>query len=136
MLFNYYNKISFLFVLGLFLVPASSYACSTNSKKIDSTEKTNVKSEATFSKIDDSCESGNCKEKCCHKESNNCTHNNCNGNCNSTSSTGGFTFLSDVPFFEMKNNLFFLVLKKDNFYYLNSHFSVGFHPIWQPPKIG
>ena len=137
MLANYYKIISFLFVLGLFLVPVSVNACATANKKINSTEKANIKSEAAFSKLDDSCESGKCKQKCCHKKSQKCGHDNCNGNCNSTScTTGGFTFLSNVPFFEMKNNPLFLVLKKDNFYYLNSDYSFGFHPIWQPPKIG
>ena len=133
---NSYKILLFLFVLGLFLVPVSSSACSTTDKKINSTEKTDIKSTPTFSNIDNSCESGNCKQKCCHTESQKCTHNNCNGNCNSTScTTGGFTFLNNTSF-EVKNNLLFLVLKKDNFYYLNPNFSVGFYPIWQPPKIG
>lgn len=133
---HYYKIISFLFVLGLFLMPVSSYACATKVKKVHSAEKTVIKSTPTFSTIDNSCESGNCKEKCCHKEANKCTHNNCNGNCNSTSCTaGGFTFLSSTSF-EVKNSLFFLSLKNDNFYHLNPDYSVGFHPIWQPPKIG
>ncbi len=136
MLLHYYKIISFLFVLGLFLVPAPSYACATTGKKINSTEKTTVKSEVTFSTLDNSCESGTCEEKCCHEESSNCAHNSCNGNCSSTScTTGGFTFLNSTSF-EVKNNLLFLLLKKDNFYYLNPNFSVGFHRIWQPPKIG
>lgn len=118
-------------------MPVSSYACATKVKKVHSTEKTDIKSTATFSKIDNSCESGTCEEKCCHKESNNCAHNSCNGNCSSTScTTGGFTFLGNLPFYGVKNNLLFLLLKKDNFYHLNPDYSVGFHPIWQPPKIG
>lgn len=137
MVANYYKIISFLFVLGLFLVPVSSAACSTTHKKIDATEKTDQRFSATFSKLEGSCQRGNCKEKCCHEEPNSCTHDNCNGNCNSTScSVVGFSFLSNSPLLEAKNNLLFSALKKDGFYYLNSNYSFGYHPIWQPPKIG
>ena len=137
MLLHYYKIISFLFVLGIFLMPVSSYACATKVKKVHSTEKTDIKSTATFSNIDNSCESGTCEEKCCHEDSKNCAHNSCNGNCSSTScTTGGFTFLGNLPFYGVKNNLLFSLLKKDSFHYLNSDYSFGFQSIWQPPKIG
>ena len=129
---------TFIFVLGLLLVSTSFYEFQKNSNKVlKNTQKENVKITATFSKLEGSCEDGNCTEDCCNK-SKGCGHNDCDGNCNVTSC---FTIVSCaaayLPFLEIqKNESLFPSLKNSRFHYKNSFYSFGLHTIWQPPKIG
>lgn len=139
MMVNFFKLISFIFVLGLLLVPTSINACQKNSYKIiKEAKKTNVKTTATFSKLESSCENGTCTEGCCNKKSKSCGHDGCDGNCNVTSCfAGGFGSLCILSIFEVqKNNTDFSLFEKSFFHYINSEYSFGFYPIWQPPKIG
>lgn len=124
--------------MGLFLVSISVYAIQKDSNKVlKNIQKENVKIIATFSNLEGSCEDGNCTGDCCNK-SKGCGHDDCDGNCKVTSC---FTIVSCaaayLPFLEIqKNDRLFLSLTNNRFHYKNSFYFLGFHTIWQPPKIG
>ncbi|MDQ0477123.1 hypothetical protein QF004_001645 [Chryseobacterium sp. MDT2-18] len=133
-------KILFLsFTLALFLVPGISLACSKKDKQILKSEahaETFIKQ--SFAKFHPSCDSGDCKEECCHPKSHNCQTEGCSGNC-SGNLCGSFhyTILADSKFLEdSRNQAPAYDSNNSNFYYQNPSYSGGFHTIWQPPKIG
>ncbi|SEG04055.1 hypothetical protein SAMN05421847_1368 [Halpernia humi] len=135
---NYFKSISFIFLLGLFLVPTSIDACQKESYQATK-ELKKVKTHiiATFSKLESSCESGTCIEGCCDKKTKGCGHADCNGNCNVSSCfTGGSGASGTLENFKVQNNNTDLsLLEKSFFFYINSNYLAGIYPIWQPPKI-
>lgn len=133
-------KILFLsFTLALFLAPGISLACSKKDKQVFKSEahaETFIKQ--SFATIQPSCDSGNCKDECCHPKSHYCQTDGCSGNCSGNlCSTAQYTILADSKFLEdSKNEASGYEDKNANFFYQNPHYSGGFHTIWQPPKIG
>jgi len=125
--------------LALFLAPGISLACSKKDKQIFKSEahaKTFIKQ--SFAKFHPSCDSGDCKDECCHPQSHNCQSDGCSGSCSGNlCSSAQYTVLADSKFLEdSKNEAAAFGGKKANFYYLNPHYSGGFYTIWEPPKIG
>ena len=133
-------KILFLsFTLALFLAPGISLACSKKDKQVFKSKahaETFIKQ--SFATIQPSCDSGNCKDECCHPKSHNCQTDGCSGNCSGNlCSTAQYTILADSKFLEdSKNEASGYDDKNSNFFYQNPHYSGGFHTIWAPPKIG
>jgi len=133
-------KILFLFLtLALFLAPGISLACT---KKDQQAFKT-ATHEKTFSQqssgtVPASCESGDCKDECCHRKSHNCQSEGCSGNCSGNlCSSVQYTVLAESKFLEdSKNEVSAYDAQNADFYYQNPTYSGGFHSIWQPPKIG
>ena len=125
--------------LALFLAPGISQACSKKEKQVIKTatsSQTFIKQ--SFAQIQSSCDSGDCKEECCHPKSHNCQTDGCSGNCSGNlCSTAQYTILADSKFLEdSKNEASGYDDKNSNFFYQNPHYSGGFHTIWEPPKIG
>ena len=125
--------------LALFLAPGISLACSKKDKQIFKSEahaKTFIKQ--SFATMQPSCDSGDCKDECCHPQSHNCQSDGCSGSCSGNlCSSAQYTVLADSKFLEdSKNEAAAFGGKKANFYYLNPHYSGGFYTIWEPPKIG
>ena len=133
-------KILFLsFTLALFLAPGISLACSKKEKQLfKNRAHTETFIKQSFATIQPSCDSGNCKDECCHPKSHNCQTDGCSGNCSGNlCSTAQYTILADSKFLEdSKNEASGYEDKNANFFYQNPHYSGGFHTIWQPPKIG
>ena len=133
-------KILFLsFTLALFLAPGISQACSTKEKQVIKTatsSQTFIKQ--SFAQIQPSCDSGDCKEECCHPKSHNCQTEGCSGNCSGNlCSSAQYTLLVYSNFLEDSNTeASGYYSKNSNFFYQNPHYSGGFHTIWAPPKIG
>lgn len=133
-------KILFLsFTLALFLVPGISLACSKKEKQLfKNGAHTETFIKQSFATIQPSCDSGNCKDECCHPKSHNCQTEGCTGNC-SGNLCGSFqyTVIAESKFLEdSKNEASGYDDKNSNFFYQNPHYSGGFHTIWEPPKIG
>lgn len=125
--------------LALFLAPEISQACSTKEKQVIKTatsSQTFIKQ--SFAQIQPSCDSGDCKDECCHPKSHNCQTEGCSGNCSGNlCSSAQYTVLADSKFLEdSKNEDSGYYSNNSNFYYQNPHYSGGFHTIWEPPKIG
>lgn len=125
--------------LALFLAPGISQACSKKEKQVIKTansSQTFIKQ--SFAQIQPSCDSGDCKEECCHPKSHNCQTDGCSGNCSGNlCSTAQYTILADSKFLEdSKNEASGYDDKNSNFFYQNPHYSGGFYTIWEPPKIG
>lgn len=125
--------------LALFLMPGISFACSKKDKQLFKTQahaKNFIKQ--SFAKMKPSCESGDCKDQCCYSKSQSCKTEKCTGDCcgdicGSAQNNG----LANSKFLEDYNSQAIAYDDKNsNFYYQNPHYSVGFHTIWQPPKIG
>jgi hypothetical protein len=133
-------KILFLsFTLALFLAPGISLAYSKKEKQLfKNRAHTETFIKQSFATIQPSCDSGNCKDECCHPKSHNCQTDGCSGNCSGNlCSTAQYTILADSKFLEdSKNEASGYEDKNANFFYQNPHYSGGFHTIWQPPKIG
>ena len=133
-------KILFLsLTLALFLAPGISQACSKKEKQVIKTatsSQTFIKQ--SFAQTQPSCDSGDCKEECCHPKSHNCQTDGCSGNCSGNlCSTAQYTILAYSKFLEdSKNEASGYDDKNSNFFYQNPHYSGGFHTIWEPPKIG
>ena len=125
--------------LALFLAPGISQACSKKEKQVIKTatsSQTFIKQ--SFAQIQPSCDSGDCKEECCHPKSHNCQTDGCSGSCSGNlCSSAQYTVLADSKFLEdSKNEASGYEDKNANFFYQNPHYSGGFHTIWEPPKIG
>ena len=133
-------KILFLsFTLALFLAPGISLAYSKKEKQLfKNRAHTETFIKQSFATIQPSCDSGNCKDECCHPKSHNCQTEGCTGNC-SGNLCGSFqyTVIAESKFLEdSKNEASADNSNNSNFYYQNPSYSGGFHTIWQPPKIG
>ena len=125
--------------LALFLAPGISQACSTKEKQVIKTatsSQTFIKQ--SFAQIQPSCDSGDCKDKCCHTKSHNCQTEGCSGNCSGNlCSSAQYTLLVYSNFLEdSKTEASGYYSKNSNFYYQNTHYSCEFHTVWKPPKIG
>ena len=125
--------------LALFLAPGISLACSKKDKQIFKSEahaKTFIKQ--SFATMQPSCDSGDCKDDCCHPKSHNCQTEGCSGNCSGNlCSSAQYTVLADSKFLEeSKKEASGYSNINSNFYYQDPHYSGGFHTIWEPPKIG
>ena len=125
--------------LALFLAPGISLACSKKDKQVFKSEahaKTFIKQ--SFAKFHPSCDSGDCKDECCHPQSHNCQTEGCSGSCSGNlCSSAQYTVLADSKFLEdSKKEASGYDDKNSNFFYQNPHYSCGFHTVWIPPKIG
>lgn len=134
-------KILFLFLtLALFLAPGISFACSKKDQQgfKTSTNDQTFSQQPSSSTEPASCESGDCKDECCHPKSHNCQTEGCSGNCSGNlCSSVQYTVLANSKFLEdSKNEVSAYDAQNADFYYQNPHYSGGFHTIWQPPKIG
>ena len=133
-------KILFLsFTLALFLAPGISLACSKKDKQVFKSKahaETFIKQ--SFAKFHPSCDSGYCKDECCHPKSHNCQTEGCSGNCSGNlCSSAQYTLLVYSNFLEDSNTeASGYYSKNSNFYYQNPHYSCEFHTVWIPPKIG
>lgn len=117
--------IAFLILIGFFLTPIQSYACGTESEKVE-----------TFceKQLDSGVEKGNS----CDTEKGQCDEHgkDCGGNCGKSdchcpSNSTNFT----IPFFAQLGPTK-IILSKPKFYYQEAYYSTGFRSIWLPPKIG
>ena len=133
-------KILFLsFTLALFLAPGISLACSKKEKQLfKNRAHTETFIKQSFATIPPSCDSGDCKDKCCHPKSHNCQTEGCSGNCSGNlCSSAQYTLLVYRNFLEdSKTEASGYYSKNSNFYYQNPHYSCEFHTVWIPPKIG
>lgn len=117
--------IALLALIGFFLTPVQSYACGTESEKIETS-------------CDKQSDSDVGKENCCDTEKVLCgAHGkDCDGkcgdsNCHCPSSSISFT----IPFFAQLSQTK-IIVSKPKFYYQEAYYSSGFLSIWLPPKIG
>jgi hypothetical protein len=118
----------FLFALGLFLLPSSSYACGNTTAKTSCEKKVTSKEKKTTS--DQNCCSSNHNGDHTHQHG-------CNGKCDPsgcTTSTLHFSLLSANEF-EFQNNAFNFSVENPIPYYKNLSISDGYTSIWLPPKI-
>ena len=133
-------KILFLsFTLALFLAPGISLSCSKKEKQLfKNRAHTETFIKQSFATIHPSCDSGDCKDKCCHPKSHNCQTEGCSGNCSGNlCSSAQYTLLVYSNFLEdSKTEASGYYSKNSNFYYQNPHYSCEFHTVWIPPKIG
>ena len=125
--------------LALFLAPGISQACNKKEKQVIKTatsSQTFIKQ--SFAQIQPSCDSDDCKDKCCHTKSHNCQTEGCSGNCSGNlCSSAQYTLLVYRNFLEdSKTEASGYYSKNSNFYYQNPHYSCEFHTVWKPPKIG
>ena len=112
-------------LLGFFLTPTLTYACS---KSHTQTEKS-----CCDKKTSQTDKNNCCKNKSSHNQKDN---DGCGGKCGHSSChcpTVSFSFIPSTP--ELKYNLL-VVAQKQFFFYSDPYFSSGYHSIWQPPKIG
>lgn len=110
-------------MLGLFLLPASTYACGTKSEKSCCKKEASSKTE---------------KKDCCNNKSTKDKDKNCDGKCghsNCTSSTVNFSIISYFEI-EFNNNNFVFSFEKAKFHHSKTFISSGFYSIWLIPKIG
>ncbi|KMQ70456.1 hypothetical protein ACM44_12135 [Chryseobacterium koreense CCUG 49689] len=120
-------------------MPDLSYACA---RKHTEPANHQVKTEKVTLKDNthglSACDTGHCKDDCCNNTSHHCQQGNCNGSCGGStcSSPAGFQFFMENQKSDLSDMSFAISSKKNNFFYLNPHYSFGFHSIWQPPKIG
>jgi hypothetical protein len=117
--------IAFLILTGFFLTPMQSYACGTDSEKIETS-------------CDKQSDSDVEKEHCCNTEKGQCGEHrkDCDGNCGNPdchcpASCTNFT----IPFFAQLSQTK-IIVSKPKFYYQEAYYSSGFLSIWLPPKIG
>ena len=125
--------------LALFLAPGISLACSKKDKQVLKTKAyTETFIKQSFATMQPSCDSGDCKDECCHPQSHNCQSDGCSGSCSGNlCSSAQYTVLADSKFLEdSKKEASGYEDKNANFFYQNPHYSGGFHTIWEPPKIG
>ncbi|WP_447637135.1 hypothetical protein [Flavobacterium microcysteis] len=111
-----------LVMLGIFMMPESSLACSKTSQKKNCTK------EITSHKKH--------KDTCCENKDNS---HNCKGKCKHTSCICPVSCMSSAAIFmhaEFSNDPFVPAEKRLEFYHTEAGFASGFHSIWQPPKIG
>lgn len=111
-------------LLGFFLTPTLTYACS---KSHTQTEKSCCDKKTSQTDKNDCC-----KNKSSHNQKDN---DGCEGKCgHSSCHCPTITLTIALPFVsEMKHHI--IVLEKLTIGYTQSYISSGFHSIWQPPKI-
>lgn len=111
-------------LLGLFLTPTLTYACS---KSHTQTEKSCCDKKTSQTDKNDCC-----KNKSSHnqKDNDDCGGKCKNASCHCPTAPLAFALTLDAG---MKNHI--IVLEKLTIGYTQSYISSGFHSIWQPPKI-
>lgn len=114
-----------IFVLGIFFMPGEAFACSKDNPETEKSccdkKKTDTKSE---------------KKSCCDKKNN--SEKGCGGKCGNSNCTSTSTVHFSVVTFndiEIKNNLYVISDKKQNFFHNEANISSGFHSLWLIPKI-
>ena len=119
------KKIHFilLVLIGFSIMPNATFACGMTSKRASCKTEIN---------------SGNCKMKCCQKNSKNKSDKSCEGKCGkSTCQIQTVSFGAVLPtFLEINNNNFLVSTSKQIFYNYETNISDGFYFIWSPPNIG
>lgn len=113
-----------VFLLGIFIMPQSAYACSmkmnTSSHKIITSKKTATKS-------------------CCDKKSSSNKEKECNKSCSDSkcqcSSFGNCTSLVLAMTIESNNHSFISYIEKENNFFYNTLTNKVFFSVWAPPKI-
>jgi hypothetical protein len=121
------KKIHMLLIvlLGVFLMPASAFACGNHSEKNSCTNEMSSKTGM---------------KDCCSKDSKskNKEHNGCDGKCGHTMcsvpslSIGIISSISS----EIDDNVFNFSTQKQKFYHSETVTSDGYSSIWLIPKIG
>lgn len=130
-------KILFLsFTLALFLAPGISLACSKKEKQLfKNRAHTETFIKQSFATIHPSCDSGDCKDECCHPKSHNCQTEGCSETVAET-----FAVLLNTPFSlcnfleDSNTEASGYYSKNSNFYYQNPHYSVNSIPLGNRPK--
>lgn len=112
-------------LIGLFMMPISTFACENHSVKKSCNKELSLKTE---------------KKDCCSNDShsNNKNHNGCNGRCGHGLCSGlsvNIGITSSVQF-EIHDNVFNFSTEKQKFYQSVSFTSAGYSSIWLIPKIG
>ena len=127
------------FTLALFLAPGVSLACSKkDTQYFKKSVATGTFIKPSFAAMQLSCDSGDCRDECCHPLSHNCQTEGCSGNCSGNlCGSVQYTAATESKLLEYsKTEASGYYRNNSNFYYQNPHYSGGFHTIWQPPKIG
>ncbi|MDD5151186.1 MAG: hypothetical protein PHC28_12050 [Flavobacterium sp.] len=121
-----FHIILLIVVLGIFLIPTSTFACGTNSEK---TEKCCCAKENSKENNKDCCKK--------HKQNKEKNEKSCDGKCKNSNCTTTSVHYSVVFFggINFKSNFVYSV-KKQKFHNLKTNLSSGFSSIWLIPKIG
>lgn len=116
-------------LLGLFLIPAQSYACNSHSKEIVSKNKSCCSDKKEHHSKD------SCEEDCCKSKDD--TSNECSGKCGTSScQISSNSFSATPPIFRNSQDHLSFGDKKSYPLYQEHSYSSGEFSIWQPPKIG
>jgi hypothetical protein len=121
------KKIHMLLIvlLGVFLMPASAFACGDHSGKNSCSKEMSSKTGM---------------KDCCSKDSNSKSkkHNGCNGKCGHAMCSVPPLYIGIVYSIPLENddNVFNFSTKKQKFYQSVSFTSAGYSSIWLIPKIG
>ncbi len=118
--------ITFLLLIGFFLIPMESYACGTESEKIEISCNDQTDSEVE-------------KKESCDKEKEQCDKHekDCNGKCGNpdchcpTNCT--YFVVSSFAYIQFSQTK--MIVSKSKFYYQEAYYPSGFLSIWLPPKI-
>lgn len=127
--------IFYIVVLGVFLIPNTTYSCG------NVTSKNSTKTETSSKKTEKSC----CKDtskttktkSCCNDQKSNGDDEPCSGkcghsNCTSAPANGSMTFFNE-PQFGLR--IFAHSSKEQNFNYTHYNLSSGYVSLWLIPKI-
>lgn len=113
-----------VFLLGMFIMPQSAYACSM---KMNSTSHKTIPSKKTTVK------------SCCDKKSSSSKEKGCNKSCSDSkcqcSSFGSCTSLVLSMTIESNNYSFISYTEKENNFFYNTLTNKVFFSVWAPPKI-
>ena len=111
-----------LVLIGFLIMPISTVACGTISKK---------------SCCQSEIKNSGCKMKCCQKKSKNKSNKGCEGKCGkSTCQVQTVSFIATLPnFSEIKNNYYFFSTSRQCFFNQETNISDGYYFIWSPPNI-
>lgn len=119
--------LSFL-LLGLFLIPGETAACSSHGQKAMDTEQ------SCCSNIEETAHStSHCEKDCCQDQEGDAS--GCSGNCGDKSCHNSSPTYCTHP--TMKDSSIVVHFEDKNTcpIYQQAYYSLGFHSIWQPPKI-
>lgn len=119
------NHLLLIVLLGIFLMPISTFACGDHSEK-----KSCSKEMSSKTGMKDCC------TKDSHSKSKN--HNGCNGKCGHAMCSVpslNIGVVSSIPL-EIDENVFNFSTKKQKFYQSVSFTSAGYSSLWLIPKIG
>jgi hypothetical protein len=111
-------------LLGIFLMPTSTFACGDNSAKNSCSKEMSSKTGM---------------KDCCSKDSKskNNKHNGCNGKCGHAMCSVpslSIGIVSSIPL-EIDDNVFNFSIQKQKFYHSEAVTSDGYSSIWLIPKI-